>query len=76
MPSEESNQRTVRGLAILIGGEVNWAIENEDRKTASLEEILSALGKAHGLSSDLRGPQLLLLLAAHFPCDLFHQLRL
>jgi membrane protein len=25
------------GLAILIGGEVNWVIENEDRRTASFE---------------------------------------
>jgi membrane protein len=27
----------ITGLAILIGGEVNWVIENEDRKTASFE---------------------------------------
>jgi len=27
----------ITGLAILVGGEVNWAIENEDRKIASFE---------------------------------------
>jgi membrane protein len=27
----------ITGFAILIGGEVNWVIENEDRRTASLE---------------------------------------
>ncbi|MBV9182558.1 MAG: YihY/virulence factor BrkB family protein [Acidobacteria bacterium] len=27
----------ITGLAILIGGEVNWVIENEDRKTAAFE---------------------------------------
>jgi len=25
------------GFAILIGGEVNWVIENEDKKTAAFE---------------------------------------
>ena len=28
----------ITGFAILVGGEVNWVIENEDKKTAALEE--------------------------------------
>jgi membrane protein len=27
----------ITGFAILVGGEVNWVIENEDRKTTSFE---------------------------------------
>ena len=27
----------ITGLAILIGGELNWVIENEDKKTAAFE---------------------------------------
>lgn len=28
----------ITGFAILVGGEVNWVIENEDKRTAALEE--------------------------------------
>ena len=28
----------ITGLAILIGGEVNWVIESEDRQTASFKD--------------------------------------
>ncbi|MBV9342892.1 MAG: YihY/virulence factor BrkB family protein [Acidobacteria bacterium] len=33
----------ITGLAILIGGEVNWVIENEDRKTAAFEDKKRAI---------------------------------
>ena len=33
----------ITGLAILIGGEVNWVIENEDKKTAALEDKKRAI---------------------------------
>ena len=33
----------ITGLAILIGGEVNWVIENEDKKTAALESKKRAI---------------------------------
>jgi len=33
----------ITGFAILIGGEVNWVIENEDRKTASVEKKKRAI---------------------------------
>jgi uncharacterized BrkB/YihY/UPF0761 family membrane protein len=28
----------ITGFAVLIGGEVNWLIENEDKQAASFEE--------------------------------------
>jgi membrane protein len=33
----------ITGFAILVGGEVNWVIENEDRKAAQFEEKKKAL---------------------------------
>ena len=33
----------ITGLAILIGGEVNWVIENEDRKTTVFEDKKRAI---------------------------------
>ena len=33
----------ITGLAILIGGEVNWVIENEDRRTAAFEDKKRAI---------------------------------
>src|SRR5437868_8062326 len=33
----------ITGLAILIGGEVNWVIENEDRKTTAFEDKKRAI---------------------------------
>lgn len=33
----------ITGLAILIGGEVNWVIENEDKKTAAFESKKRAI---------------------------------
>ena len=35
----------ITGFAILIGGEVNWVIENEDRKTAHFEEKKKAIDR-------------------------------
>ncbi|HWC19645.1 MAG TPA: YhjD/YihY/BrkB family envelope integrity protein [Terriglobales bacterium] len=40
----------ITGFAVLIGGEVNWVIENEDKRTAALErekrEILERMKAA------------------------------
>lgn len=33
----------ITGLAILVGGEVNWIVENEDRKAAKFEEKKRAI---------------------------------
>jgi membrane protein len=33
----------ITGFAVLIGGEVNWVIENEDKKTAAFEEKKRAI---------------------------------
>jgi membrane protein len=35
----------ITGLAILVGGEVNWVIENEDRKRGKFEEKRRAIEK-------------------------------
>lgn len=34
----------ITGFAILIGGEVNWVIENEDKKEAALEQKRQVIG--------------------------------
>ena len=33
----------ITGFAIVVGGEVNWVIENEDKRTAELEKKKHAL---------------------------------
>jgi uncharacterized BrkB/YihY/UPF0761 family membrane protein len=33
----------ITGMAILIGGEVNWVIENQDRRTALFEHTKRAI---------------------------------
>jgi uncharacterized BrkB/YihY/UPF0761 family membrane protein len=33
----------ITGFAVLIGGEVNWIIENEDKETAAFEEKKRAI---------------------------------
>jgi uncharacterized BrkB/YihY/UPF0761 family membrane protein len=35
----------ITGFAILVGGEVNWVIENEDKKTAAFESKRGELEK-------------------------------